>query len=209
MSANPLQQAQTYRQQALELRREDKLSEAIVLLQQATQLAPQDSGGWVLLGWTQHLNGQSEAAAQSLWQAIYHQPTNPEAFNALGIVYLVRGEIAPAIVVHSWASLLKPNNEIAYYNLSLSYQRQNLTDLAILYAKTATNLEPSNPHPLIALALAHWTAQQSEQAESYLRAGLDLNPQYGDRAYLPNLQKAGFSEAQIAQVRSMLERLGR
>ncbi|MFN3927589.1 MAG: tetratricopeptide repeat protein [Pseudanabaenaceae cyanobacterium] len=204
LAVNPVLEAGRYRQEALALRQAEQFTEAIALLEKAVALDPQHAGGWVLLGWTQHLAGRSAEGAQSLWQAVYRQPDQVEAYNALGIIYLVQGELPTAILLHSWASLLKPDNEIAYYNLSLAYQQQQQTDLAIVYAQTACNLEPANPHPFLALALAYQTAGQSEQALGALRTGLNLNPLYGDRAYVENLRQAGFSKGQIQQIRSML-----
>ncbi|NJK60412.1 MAG: hypothetical protein HC918_09455 [Oscillatoriales cyanobacterium SM2_1_8] len=94
---------------------------AIAALEMATTQEPQNPTSYVLLGWTQHLAGQSAPAARSLWQAIARQPTHVEAFQALGIVYLVRGEVTPAIWSHLWAAVLNPQGEIAPYNLSLAY----------------------------------------------------------------------------------------
>ena len=69
------------------------------------------------------------------------------ALNALGIAYLVNGNIDAAIATHTQAKTLNPENEIAYYNLSLAYQRLPDVDAAIRHANRATELEPYNPHP--------------------------------------------------------------
>ena len=197
--------ARRYRQEALAYRNQEQFDRALELLQKSVSLAPQDSNGWLVLGWTQHLAGRSEQSAQSLWQAVYLQSPPTEALNALGIVYLVRGELSTAIILHSWASLLKPDNEIAYYNLSLAYHRQKSYDLALAYAQTAVALEPANPHPYLALALAHGGLNQQEQAIEHLRSALSLNSQYSDRDYQSNLLRAGFHQTQIDQVRAILE----
>ena len=77
--------------------------------------------GRVNLGWTQHLAGQENAAAQSLLQAIYRDPSSVPAFNALGIVYLVSGKLnAASDCSHLEPQFLQPEDEIAYYNLSSS-----------------------------------------------------------------------------------------
>lgn len=197
--------AQRYRQEALEYRQLQEFDRALELLQKSVTLAPQDGNGWLVLGWTQHLAGRSELASQSLWQAVYLQSPPTEALNALGIVYLVRGELPTAVILHSWASLLKPDNEIAYYNLSLAYHRQKLYDLARTYAQSAVVLEPNNPHPHLALALAYAGLNQPEQSSEYLRTALSLNPQYADRSGEPDLLRAGFDQAQIDQVQAILK----
>jgi len=80
---------------------------------------------------TQHLAGQEDAAVSSLPQALYQDPVSVPAPNALGIVCLVSGELRGAVVVHTWAAILEPENEIAYYNLSLAFHRLQLYGLAI------------------------------------------------------------------------------
>ncbi len=194
-----------HRLAGLALRGEERFPEAIAEFEKAIALEPKQSSNYVLLGWTQHLYGQSESAANSLWQAIYLQPASVEAYNALGIVYLVRGKLNHAILLHSWSALLKPDNEIAYFNLSLAYHRQQMYDLALHYARSASNLEPNNPHPLIAQALAYWDKQERDNALSALRQGIALQPLYGNSQNLDQLKKAGFHNNQIATVGTMLE----
>jgi len=196
-----------HRLAGLALRAEERFPEAIAEFEKAIALEPKQSSNYVLLGWTQHLYGQSESAANSLWQAIYLQPASVEAYNALGIVYLVRGELNHAILLHSWSALLKSNNEIAYFNLSLAYHRQQLYDLALYYARSASVIEPNNPHPLIALALAYWELEDQSRALNFLQQAIALQPLYGDLQNLDQLKRAGFHPTQIATVGIMLSRM--
>jgi tetratricopeptide (TPR) repeat protein len=94
--------------------------------------------------------------------------------------------------------LLKPNNEIAYYNLSLAFQRLGLSDWAIANAAAAVQLEPSNPHPLVALAIAQWSQGDRSAALATYRQALSLDGRYRDRDHLQHLTRAGFSLEQIA-----------
>jgi tetratricopeptide (TPR) repeat protein len=148
--------AGTYRASGLIFREQEHFPEAIAAFQKANQLDPINLNNGVLLGWTQHLAGQEEAATQTLVNTAYQDFSNVQTFNALGIVLLTRGNLDDAVWVHSWALGLKPDNEIAYYNLSLAYQRLGQYDWAIATAQKAAQLEPSNPHPLVALAIAQW-----------------------------------------------------
>ncbi|MDX1976218.1 MAG: tetratricopeptide repeat protein [Pseudanabaenaceae cyanobacterium bins.68] len=190
--------AATYRQQGLDYRSQGDFDQAITALEQAVQLEPQHLSGLVLLGWTQHLAGKGTQAAQTLWQALFQQPAFPETANALGIVYLVRGELNAAILVHEWAKLLKPNNEIAHYNLSLSYQLIGQIPLAIAHGKIAAQLEPQNPHPLISLAVSHWQDQNRVAAIAAYQTAINLDSRYGQREFLNQLTQAGFNSSQIA-----------
>jgi Flp pilus assembly protein TadD len=196
--------ASQYRQQGLAYRQQERFTEAIAAFEKAAELAPQDAGARILLGWTQHLNGQESEAAQSLWNAIYLDPFSVQAFNALGIVYLVRDELSPSIVIHTWAALLKPDNEIAYYNLSLAYHRQKLYSVAIANAARAARLEPSNPHPLVAEAIALWDNGDRSTAIQTYRDAIGIDSRYKDPDFLNYLKEAGFSIEQIETSKQVL-----
>jgi Flp pilus assembly protein TadD len=196
--------ANEYREQGLAYRKQEKFSEAIAALQKAVELDPKDAGGRVILGWTLHLAGKEAEAATSLWSAIFLKPRTVEAFNALGIVYLVQGNLPQSVIVHSWAALLKPDNEIAHYNLSLAYHRLQQFDLAIANAVKAAELEPSNPHPFVALAIAHWDAGDRASARKAYRDALRVDGRYSSPAFLDYLKEAGFSPEQIRAAKQVL-----
>jgi len=60
-----------------------------------------------MLGWTQH-GGQRMQQERRYYEALYQEPVSVPALNALGIVYLVSGELTAAVVVHTWAAILEP-----------------------------------------------------------------------------------------------------
>jgi Flp pilus assembly protein TadD len=190
-------QAGNYRASGLSLRAQERYPEAIAAFQKANQLDPSNLNNGVLLGWTQHLAGQEEAATQTLVNTAYQNFSNVQTFNALGIVLLTRGSLDDAVWVHSWALGLKPDNEIAYYNLSLAYQRLGQFEAAIATAQKAAELEPSNPHPLVALAIAHWGKGDRALAVQAYRRAIGVDGRYGDRAFLAYLKEAGFHIDQI------------
>ena len=189
--------ASQYRSQGLSYRASERYTEAIAALKKSTLLEPKNLSGWVMLGWTQHLAGQEDAAIESLFQVLYNDPASVPALNALGIVYLVSGKLNAAIAVHAWAAFLDSKNEVAYYNLSLAFHRLQIYESAIATAKKAATLEPNNPHPLVALALAHWGIGNRTQALLAYRRATNLDFRYRDRSFLPHLKKAGFSPDQI------------
>lgn len=196
--------AGNYRASGLSYRAQRRFPEAIAAFQKAAAFDPSHLSTGVLLGWTQHLAGQEDAATQTLvhtaYQDFYHVPT----FNALGIVLLTRGSLDEAVWVHSWALGLKPDNEIAYYNLSLAYQRLGQYDWAIATAQKAAQLEPSNPHPLVALAISHWAKGDRPTAIQAYRQALQVDSRYRDRAFLAYLKEAGFHADQIRQCEQVL-----
>jgi Flp pilus assembly protein TadD len=199
--------AETYRQQGLSYREQERYPEAIAALKQAVALEPQNLSGKVLLGWTQHKAGQEAAAAETLLQALQLNPFSVQTLNALGIVYLVEGRLTAAIAAHTWAAILQPTNEIPSYNLSLAFERIRQYNFAIATAKTAAKLEPSNPHPFVALAIAHWGNGERSLAYQAYRQALSVDPRYDDAAFLNYLDEAGFSQAQIGRSKQVLQSL--
>lgn len=196
--------ADEYRALGLSYRASEHYPEAIAALKKSVALEPRNSSGWVLLGWTQHLAGQENAATWSLLQALYLHPVTVPALNALGIVYLVSGQLNAAVFVHTWAAILEPKNEIPYYNLSLALHRLRSYDLAIATAKKAATLEPFNPHPIVAEAIAHWDKGDRSLAKQVYRRAQNLDPRYRSPTFLVNLQKAGFSSDQIKTTERIL-----
>ncbi|NMF62783.1 tetratricopeptide repeat protein [Brasilonema octagenarum] len=193
-----------YRQLGLLYRQQGRLPEAITAMQKSVELEPKNLMGRVNLGWTLHLAGKEQQAAQSLWQAIYQKPTFVPAYNALGIVYLVDSNLTAAVLVHTLAAILKPDNEIAYFNLSLALDRLQIYNLAILTANRAAILEPNNPHPLVASAIAYWDNGAQNTAKKVYTKAIYLDSRYSDRTFLVNLKQAAFSQDQIKKTELIL-----
>jgi Flp pilus assembly protein TadD len=199
--------ASEYRQQGLRDRQQGNLTAAIAALQKSVELDPTNLSGQVALGWTFHLAGQAEEAAQTLRQALQQDPTHVPALNALGIVYLVNDDWVAAATTHTWAILLSPDNEIAYYNLSLACERMKQYDWAIATAQKAAILEPDNPHPLVALAIAQAAHGEMAIAQQTYQQAIDLDGRYRSSAFLNGLEAAGFSPEQIAASQQLLNTL--
>lgn len=196
--------ASEYRQRGLSYREQERYPEAIAALQKAVELEPNNLSGRVLLGWTLHRAGQAKEAVETLQHSLELNPFDVPTLNALGIVYLVGGQVTDAVITHVWAAILKSNNEIAYYNLSLAFERSQQYDWAISTANVAARLEPSNPHPLVALAIAHWATGDRVLAQQAYQQAIDLDPRYRDAAFLNYLNEAGFSADQIERSKTVL-----
>ncbi|MBE9113984.1 tetratricopeptide repeat protein [Nodosilinea sp. LEGE 07298] len=202
------QTASRYRQEGLAFRQQGDFERAIATLKIATALNPRNPEGQVLLGWTQHLAGYPTPAIDALQTALTHNPEYVPALNALGIVYLVDGQLEAAVDTHTLAASLEQNNEIAHYNLSLAYQRLGQTEQALAQAIIATELEPGNPHPWVALALAHWSAKDNAEAIANYRQALTLDGRYTSQDYLDHLEQAGFSPEQIESTEAIRQAAG-
>ncbi|MBO3460431.1 tetratricopeptide repeat protein [Aetokthonos hydrillicola Thurmond2011] len=192
--------ASDYRQLGLLYRQQGQYPKAIEAMQKSVALEPENIMGRVNLGWTQHLAGKEEAAAKSLWEVIYRKPLFVPAYNALGIVYLVDGNLSATVLLHTWAAILKPDNEVAYYNLSLALHRLQVYNLAILTANRSAILEPNNPHPLVAAAIAYWDSGDKKTARKIYQKAINLDSRYSSQAFFSNLKQAAFSSDQIQTV---------
>jgi len=200
-AANALTASQ-YRQLGLSYRQQERFPEAIAALEKSAVLEPKTANR-VLLGWTQHLAGDRQGALDTLVKTVHQDPLDVPALNALGIVCLVNGNLAEAVIVHSWATVLNPQNEIAYYNLSLAYHRLQQYPWAITTAAEAARLEPENPHPLIVEAIGHWDGGNPTLAQARYAQALALDPRYQDPGFLSHLQAAGLSSSQIQTVEAV------
>ncbi len=196
--------AAEYRLLGLKFRQEGRFNKAIAAMEKSVELEPENILGRVNLGWTLHLAGQQPKAAQSLWKAIYQKPSFVPAYNALGIVYLVDGNLPTAVLVHTWAAFLKPDNEIAFYNLSLALHRLEIYPLAIKTANRAAKLEPNNPHPLVAAAISYWDSGDKTLAQQVYRQTIKLDARYTQIPFLNHLKKAAFTQDQINITKKIL-----
>lgn len=196
--------AAAYRLEGLARRQQGDLVGAIGLLREAVEREPQNLDGQVLLGWTLHLAGEGAAAAQVLEGALRQDPVHVPSLNALGIVYLVQGRLWRSVATHGQGVLLDPGNEVAFYNLSLAFERLNLGDWAVGAAEAAIDREPYNPHPYVALALARWSGGDRSGALGAYGEALKLDGRYGDRGFLDHLREAGFSPDQVLKTDEIL-----
>ena len=203
-SALAANSAGEYRLLGLQYRQAGRYNEAIAAMEKSVNLEPENISGIVNLGWTLHLAGKRKQAAQSLWKAIYQKPDFVPAYNALGIVYLVDGNLPAAVLIHSWAAFLKSDNEIAFYNLSLALHRLEIYPLAITNANRASKLEPNNPHPLIAAAISYWDSKDKNLAQKVYQKAINLDTRYSKIDFLNHLQKAAFTKEQINTTKEIL-----
>jgi Flp pilus assembly protein TadD len=192
-----------YRLLGLQYRQQERYNEAITAMETSVELEPENISGRVNLGWTLYLAGKQKAA-QTLWQAIYQKPDFVPAYNALGIVYLVDGNLPAAVLVHTVAVFLKPNNEIAFYNLSLALNQLEIYPLAIKTANRAEEIEPNNPHPLIAAAISYWDSDDKIIAQQVYRQAINLDARYTQVPFLNHLKKAAFTQQQINTTKEIL-----
>jgi tetratricopeptide (TPR) repeat protein len=208
--------ATEYRSQGLADRQAGNLPGAIAALEKSVQLEPENLDGRVILGWTLHLAGQEEQAATVLRENLRRNLNHVPTLNALGIVYLVSNPqsqtpnllqekpLWAAVITHSRAALLEADNEVAFYNLALAFERLEIYEGAIAAAERAIELEPYNPHPLVALAIVYQDQNKTDAAQEVYGRAIALDGRYTDSGFLGYLNEAGFSKDQIQKAQAIL-----
>ena len=206
-NVNNRQEAAKYRLQGLEYQSSGKLDLAIKAMEKSVQLDPANAIGKINLGWALHLANRDKQARVILEQAVLEHPQSLEALNALGIVYLVTGDLSKAVLTHNKAIELEPKDEIAHYNLSLAYHLLAKYDQGIAEGLAACRLEPNNPHPKLAVSLNLSSKGDRVKSRFYYRLAINLDERYRNSGYLDQLKRAGFSRKQIEQLRRILGNL--
>jgi predicted O-linked N-acetylglucosamine transferase (SPINDLY family) len=97
-------------QQALELHRQSRLTEARVLYEKVVKADPRHSGAWYLLGHIAARSGQPEHALVLLGHATLHDPSNAAAHNETGNVLLQLELLVEAAAAYERAIVLNPNS---------------------------------------------------------------------------------------------------
>jgi tetratricopeptide (TPR) repeat protein len=116
-------------QQAVRLRYQGHLEEAVQLLRQATKMDPENSDLHRELGITFLLDKEWKRARVEMLEAIRHDPTDADAHNGLGYALEKLGEIDSALKEYRTATRLEPDNS--------SYRQHYLEAIGKLALKQA------------------------------------------------------------------------
>ena len=103
------------------------------------------------------------------------------------------GDVEGAIAANREGIQRDPDNETAFYNLSLALQVFGDYGEAVQAAQRATQLDPQNPHPWVALANAYDLAGDRAQAQVAYRRALALDSRYRDPSFVATLVNYGFT----------------
>jgi len=203
---NP-REAALYRIRGLDYQSSGRLDLAIKAMQRSVELDPSNAIGKINLGWALHLAHRDNEARVVLEEVSKEHPRDIAALNALGIVYLVTGELNKAVATHTKAITLDRSDEIAHYNLALAYHLLGEYESGIKEGLSAAKLEPNNPHPKLALSLNFWSKGDSYKSRFYYNCSISLDDRYRKSSYLLHLREAAFSSLQIDQLRQILKSL--
>ncbi|HEY6269360.1 MAG TPA: tetratricopeptide repeat protein [Candidatus Acidoferrum sp.] len=91
---------------------------------------PGDPGALYYLGMIQKMEGDVNAAIQSLAKSVTSNPKNADAQSALGALSLQAGDLTRAVPALEQAVLLAPEEAQNHYQLALAYSRAGAADKA-------------------------------------------------------------------------------
>lgn len=96
-------------------------SEALVLLERATQLNPRDALAWFNLGYLRERRHQTVAAEQAFRHALEHDCKLDPAWYGLGRLLAQRGDYRAAIDAYEQAAQRQPMNAQVWYALGMAW----------------------------------------------------------------------------------------
>jgi protein O-mannosyl-transferase len=114
-----------------------------------------------------------EAAIEQFQQAIKLDATNAEAFNNLGAVCYVLGDMGKAAGCYEQALRCKPDYAEAHYNLGGLLHRVDAIPDAIVHLEAAVTLKPDYVKAQVLLAKCYQIAHQDDKALAAGRKALE------------------------------------
>lgn len=155
------------------------LEECYRTLETAERLFPHNQEVQLKLGEITFYSRDYDRSLKYLSEVTAKDPNNRTALFMKGFIYKEKGDTASAVQFFRRVCDRFPDYAPAFEELGVLYAAHN-ENLALEYLNTALQLEPSNTNVMYALALFHQDRQEMENAESYYRQILDLNPASAD-----------------------------
>jgi dTDP-4-amino-4,6-dideoxygalactose transaminase/predicted O-linked N-acetylglucosamine transferase (SPINDLY family) len=103
-------------------------------------------------------------------------PRHPFGWKSLGVVFHMRGQIAPAVKAMAKASECDPDNAEAYSNLGLLLKESRRHEDAIVVLKRALELDPKRADAHNNLAVTLLDMNRLAEAEASARAAVAIDP---------------------------------
>jgi protein O-GlcNAc transferase len=178
---------------------------AIVPLQRAVALEPENARGHNNLGEAYLAQGATELAIDCYRRAISCEPSRAPAYNNLGRALLRSERCAEAVESLERAIALAPALIAAHLNLGGALSSLGRFAEALAAFERALRLDPDHVPALVARARALRTLGQPAEARRCLERGLELNPD--DVNLLSELGALFGSESEYLAAAPIFERL--
>jgi tetratricopeptide (TPR) repeat protein len=155
---------------------ENRIPDALKLLQTTTQQYPKSERAWILMAKAHAREKDWSAAEQSVSRALRQSPDYVEGLYVLGVILFEKGDCRAAVEPFSKAIELKPDSAESYYLLGLCQAKINERQGAIDAFEMALRCQPSMPQAHRALGEELAAAGRPLEALIHLQAALRLKP---------------------------------
>lgn len=160
---------------------EGKWEEAILTLQKATQLLPNNAQAWNHLGIAYHGNHQYELALKCYKSALWLDRNLAAARYNLGCLLLEQNDVTGATEQLTSFTFLQPSSADGWLKLGtaqMRHRKPNLPDAEKSF-KTALELRSNDPEAFNNLGLIQLQRRRTQEAIAYFKSALAQNPEYG------------------------------
>jgi tetratricopeptide (TPR) repeat protein len=156
--------------------REQRVADAIGVLQQTVKDYPDSGGGWLLLGRALLQKKDVRAAEEALRKAIQLAPDSAEVPLYLGGVRFLRGDHREAAAYFRQATELKPDFALAHYNLGHALIQLGDRQGAIVAFRAALSCKPDYADAHVNLGELLVQTGQGAEALGHLQTAVQLEP---------------------------------
>jgi tetratricopeptide (TPR) repeat protein len=158
---------------------EEKWEEAILTLQKAAQLLPNNAQAWNHLGLAYHGNHQPELALKCYKSALWLDRNLAAARYNLGCLLLEQNDVPGALEQLTSFTFLQPSSPEGWIKMGTAQMRSRRPDLAEKNFKTALDLRSNDPEAFNNLGLIHLQRKRTQEAMAYFTSALVQNTNYG------------------------------
>lgn len=189
------------------LRRAGRPTEALPILRQTAQLAPQRALAWYELALAESSLSDLKAAKQSLRRALQADPEMPEAHNQLGVV-LATTETSNAELAFREAIRLQPEYAAAHANLARLLWKQGQAASAEQEFGQALRLDPKDSATRYDYAVMLGKQRRYDDAQKQLEEAVrrDANALEARELWADLLAARGQATAAVEQYRQVVAR---
>ena len=188
------------------LKKEGRLSEAIVEFEKALASRPNDSFALSNLANIHFIQNNMEQALYFVEKARKANPKNWFACGVLGDILARSGDLNGAAAAYEEELALNPKAIYAYINLGMVYRKQKKLHAALTILKQGLECAPENPQLHLKLGDVYTSLRQYEPAMAAYQRAIDLNPadQYAFNRWLACQIKRDNPEDAVAQLKKVL-----
>lgn len=202
------------------------LGGAIQAAKQATEINPNESQNWIVLGKVYEdvivlVPGAAEKSIEAFNAALKLEPNSPSIVTALGRAHLLFGdfysrtndrknrdkEFGESISTLEKAVALKPDYLPAHFLLAQVYDRQGRDRLMTMKSNEISQLAGGDPSVLYQLGLFHYRANRLSMAQASLEKAIESFPNYSNARYFLALilESQGYRNKAIEQFEKIAE----